>query len=646
MFSVTSLPSFFIAAALTSASALDGEPSTLQSVASKASLESPWGVDAHPHRHYQFDNLDQMVQHSNKAGIEWMRIGFGFSTVCKNPNKMDFDRFDQVVNKLEGGNINLMAMLQGFDSEVTRTRPELVPLYNHPEEWRKYVRATVEHYHDRIKHWVIWNEQDGGFWKPRPNAEQYVLLLKIAYEEIKAIDPTCKVVVGGLTDFNADYLKEMYAAGAKGNFDIMACHRYGWGVDGNPQVRRVMQEFRRVLADNQQKEMPIWILESGNATHTAALMRQQPNFMMETIRYSLQKIGRPLSGLPTVGIAVSPRSRVNEVATTRRWLPGVKIRPIALEELKDLDPAECPVLIGAESKNIEEPLMEPLRKYVEHGGLLLAFGRLPFYTMLWQTPEGVWKSADKPGETNPFFRIGFDAFWTKKGLPEWTNSVKTSPEALAAGLPAVSNIYIDRFFNARNLKPNDNYFPIIQAMHNGKSIGEGMALYTYNDWKGGILLSNAAINAGFTEEEQANLVPRMYLTYLSEGIGKIFWYDFQDDGQQAGEPEHNFGMLRWNWAPKPAYYAYKEMTEALGKNPTFVKRLPCEGDDTIWALVFRRAEDNREILATWSSDESKSYSIFRDGAEASIGGFKGTEVHYIPIESASTDYRVEMTKTQ
>ncbi len=636
-----SLFSLVALAILGSVSLLHSQTPAPKPSPSADSLASPWGIDTHPMRTHQYENLDQIIRLCHQAGMEWMRVGYGFSSFVKQPLEKRFDTFDQVVDRLGAGGINLIAILQGFDWEVAKSRPDLAPLYNHPEEWRKYIRATVERYHDRIKYWVIWNEQDGGFWKPKPDASQYVPLLKIAYEEIKAIDPSAKVIVGGLTNWNAGYLKEMYAAGAKGYFDIMACHRYGQGLDASPQVSRLMGEIKQVLADNQQADIPLWILESGGTTHEAALTQQQPTYVLDAIRYSMQKLGKPVQEIPTVALAVSPRTKLEEVETTRRWLPGVKIDPIPLDQLKTLDPAKYPILIGAEGKNIDGPLMEPIRDYIDRGGLVLAVGGIPFYTVYSPTDEGIWQGADRSPETNPLFRIGFEAHWTEKGLPESVTKVKTSADALAAGLPSVDGVYVDRFLRAKNQKPGDKYYPIVQALDSkGKVLGEGMALYTQGEGKGGILMSTAAVAGGLTDDEQANLVARMYLTYIMAGVEKIFWYDLHNDGQKAGEKEHNFGLLRWNWTPKPAFYAYKEMTAALGKNPSFQKRVMAEGNDAIWALVFKRAEDGREVMVTWSVDPAKSYKVLR--SEAPIGEFQGTEVHYLPLESASTDYRVEI----
>lgn len=161
---------------------------------------------------------------------------------------------------------------------------------------------------------------------------------------------------------------------------------------------------------------------------------------------------------------------------------------------------------------------------------------------------------------------------TQKDIPSHTTTVGTSEDGLKSGLPQVSNIYVDRFLNGNRMLEGDKYFSIIQAYHNSKYIGDGMGLYTYKDKKGGVLLSTISLDTGYTEDMQANLLQRLFLTYLALGVKKIFWYDLHNDGFLKGEREHNFGLLNYDWSPKKAFFAYQEMTQILGKRPIFQKK--------------------------------------------------------------------------
>ncbi|MDF2717649.1 MAG: hypothetical protein K0R28_4574, partial [Paenibacillus sp.] len=74
---------------------------------------------------------------------------------------------------------------------------------------------------------------------------------------------------------------------------------------------------------------------------------------------------------------------------------------------------------------------------------------------------------------------------------------------------------------------------------------------------------------GVPENVQAENIVRSHAVSLSEGVQKIFWYDFMNDGLNELYNEDNFGIVRHpedpkgKFAPKPAYVAYAAMTREL-----------------------------------------------------------------------------------
>jgi len=65
-------------------------------------------------------------------------------------------------------------------------------------DWQEYVRQVVVRYHKDVQYWEIWNEENGeDFYKPVPNAAEYVGILKATGSTIRRIDPKAKVVLGG-----------------------------------------------------------------------------------------------------------------------------------------------------------------------------------------------------------------------------------------------------------------------------------------------------------------------------------------------------------------------------------------------------------------------------------------------------------------
>jgi hypothetical protein len=72
---------------------------------------------------------------------------------------------------------------------------------------------------------------------------------------------------------------------------------------------------------------------------------------------------------------------------------------------------------------------------------------------------------------------------------------------------------------------------------------------------------------------------RQQLSNLLNGVPLSIWYDWKNDGQDPADGEQNFGTVKDDLQPKPAYTALKTMTDEL-------KRLPAERD---WKRIVRKA---------------------------------------------------------
>ena len=61
-----------------------------------------------------------------------------------------------------------------------------------------------------------------------------------------------------------------------------------------------------------------------------------------------------------------------------------------------------------------------------------------------------------------------------------------------------------------------------------------------------------------TQRRQAELLARAYLDAIASGVApNISWYDFRNDGTDPTNFEHNLGIVSRNFAPKPAYRAWR-----------------------------------------------------------------------------------------
>jgi hypothetical protein len=100
--------------------------------------------------------------------------------------------------------------------------------------------------------------------------------------------------------------------------------------------------------------------------------------------------------------------------------------------------------------------------------------------------------------------------------------------------------------------------------------------------------------AGVDEETQANYLVRAFLLARSfPAVARVSWYDFQNDGDDPDEAEFNFGLVRMDKTPKPAYRAYKTMASLVGDLPP--AELVIDGG----TYVLRFGEEKSPLFAVW-----------------------------------------------
>jgi hypothetical protein len=105
---------------------------------------------------------------------------------------------------------------------------------------------------------------------------------------------------------------------------------------------------------------------------------------------------------------------------------------------------------------------------------------------------------------------------------------------------------------------------------------------------------------GTDPELSASYLARLYLlARTSPSFKGLWWYDFQDDGWNPENNEDNFGLVRPDLTPKPAYYVMKNIAPiaAFGQ---YLGRVSTS-DDNLWILRFRIGQD--DAWALWSADD-------------------------------------------
>lgn len=102
------------------------------------------------------------------------------------------------------------------------------------------------------------------------------------------------------------------------------------------------------------------------------------------------------------------------------------------------------------------------------------------------------------------------------------------------------------------------------------------------------------------EREQAKLLARCYLASVVSGACQnVSWYNFRNDGKDPFYNEHNFGVLRSDLSPKPAYRALMTVCRTLSEG----RRQPLDlGNDVLGLRV-------GEKIALWSPTSTRRIQL-------------------------------------
>lgn len=226
----------------------------------------------------------------SNAGIQFVRTDFSWNIIEPAKDRFVFAEYDRIVNRLVDHNLNVLPIM-GYSTQWASSSHSsdwtewLFHPPKNPDDFADFVASSVERYDGdgledapgspRIQYWEIWNEENlSGFWKPYPNARDYVQLLRAAYVSAKQADPTCVIVLGGLAGNGvlqwdggpANYLQQIYDNGGKDYFDVVAIHPYVHPDNGVGSVTSLINGTREVMTANGDLDKQIWITEIGWST--------------------------------------------------------------------------------------------------------------------------------------------------------------------------------------------------------------------------------------------------------------------------------------------------------------------------------------------------------------------------------------------
>ncbi len=111
-----------------------------------------------------------------------------------------------------------------------------------------------------------------------------------------------------------------------------------------------------------------------------------------------------------------------------------------------------------------------------------------------------------------------------------------------------------------------------------------------------------------SEAAEATYMPRLFLEYFRRGVARTFAYELLDEFPDPGnsDAEKNFGLLRNDFSPKPAFTALANLTSILADPEpsarTGTLNYTVSGDATDLHQVLLRKSDGSYYLALWRAE--------------------------------------------
>jgi hypothetical protein len=228
------------------------------------------------------------------AGFHWQKTLFQWREIEGTAKgQFDWTESDRVVRASQEAGVGIIGRLDFEPMWSRKDQAHNGPPDKYQDYW-DFVSAFVSRYRagspiGRVRAIEVWNEPNlDREWGNQPinadSAADYVRLLGGAYQAAHAADPNIVVLTAGLsptgvTDGHSaddlEYLKWMYAAGARGKFDALGAHANTQAPEAivplgslkdfpHPSFYfRRIEQLRQLMVDNGDAAKQLWLVEWG-----------------------------------------------------------------------------------------------------------------------------------------------------------------------------------------------------------------------------------------------------------------------------------------------------------------------------------------------------------------------------------------------
>lgn len=246
---------------------------------------SPFGVCGGDLFHLSLDEHQTIGQirlsQQARLGALWGRNEFLRAQIEPERGHWDFAKADSAAKMFQDHKIQLLGIL-GYSTDWMKgsapsTEEDL-------SSFGQYVEEITRRYSNRIHYWEVWNEPNTiRFRAPKPEAREYVQILKTAYTAIKKVAPE-KQVIGMATNLvDLSFIEDALKMGAGDYTDIISIHPYQNlpPTDGSPSSELGKIRTLSKILQTYNCPRPLWITECGWQTQGNMSERTQAVYLVK-----------------------------------------------------------------------------------------------------------------------------------------------------------------------------------------------------------------------------------------------------------------------------------------------------------------------------------------------------------------------------
>jgi hypothetical protein len=247
-----------------------------------------------------FNTTDRDLRLAKDGGFTWVKQQFEWKNIeGQSKGRFEWTEPDRLMKAIDDAGLKVVARVDG--TPPWALSEQVYPDDGPPDrmsDWTDFLTALATRYRGRIDAYEVWNEPNlmREWGRNPPNAVEYTEMLRVSYRAIKAADAQALVITGApspTTDTSVNarpdttFLREMYAAGARGTFDVLGVHAAGFksppetdpAVVANdprlnnndpspPDLRRAytfrrVEDLRQIMVENGDGDKPVAVLEMG-----------------------------------------------------------------------------------------------------------------------------------------------------------------------------------------------------------------------------------------------------------------------------------------------------------------------------------------------------------------------------------------------